>query len=147
MAQPKAAEDAVTRVKEEQPLVAGVDTPLLVEPGSPEWELLQQFREGKLRQEGPNRLPGYIEFGSEQHMELLGLRRVIKGIDDIPGMEPLTYEGYTLVDVSMHGPMASRQYLMFHLIAKVNELRAGKPPLPLNAQQPFIPIENRADFM
>ena len=144
MPQPKVntptAEEVVKQAAE-QAAPAGLDMPLLVEPGSPEWQLLQEFRAGRLRQEGPQRMPGYIAFGSEQHMELLGLREAIENVDT------LTFKGYALVDMAQYGPMASREYVMFNLMSKVNELQGGKPSIPANAPLPFVPLEKRAEFL
>ncbi len=140
MAQPKRT---VTEGEPDEiikPEVAAQDMPVIVEPGSPEWQLLQEFRSGRRRVEERPRNLDYVEWGSETHMQLLGLRWAVEG-------DMLVYEGYTLADPGAFGLLVSEQMLKFQLMSKVSELRSGKPPIPANAPLPFVPIEKRPQFV
>ena len=71
-----------------------------------------------------------VEFGSDDHAALLGLRKVEEGAGE------LEYEGWTLIDIGVHGPNATDRYLMNILRGKVNQL--SKPP-EMQSEDPRIP--------
>jgi hypothetical protein len=68
------------------------------------------------------KITNYIEHGSHQHMELLGLRKA--NPDDVP-----EFDGYALVDTTAFGPAARPEYLKEVLRQKVTEFKT-KPVMP-----------------
>ena len=65
----------------------------------------------------------YVEFGSDRHAMLLGLRKAEK--DD-----ELQRDGWTLEDLTAFGPAARPEYLREVLRQKVSALGSGPPPTP-----------------
>lgn len=90
----------------------------------------------------------YIEFGSEQHMALLGVAYVEKGEEG----QYITHQGasgklYRLVDevtgfVHFHDP---KQVAALTLRQKVGELEAGPPPVPASAPPLWTPEPVRGE--
>jgi len=64
-----------------------------------------------------------VEFGSDQHAGLLGLKKASE--DDVPQLD-----GWALIDVTVHGPAARPEYLREVLRQKVSTLQSGPPPTP-----------------
>lgn len=58
-----------------------------------------------------------IEHGSEDHAQLLGLRKAGKD-------EKYQYEGWTLIDITQWGPSATSDYINAQLIQRVNEFKS-----------------------
>jgi hypothetical protein len=69
-----------------------------------------------------NKVSNYIEFGSAEHAQFLGLRKAAP--DDIPEID-----GWTLVDMTAYGPQARPEFLKEILRQKVTELKT-KPVVP-----------------
>jgi len=68
----------------------------------------------------------YVEFGSDKHAMMLGLRKAGKS-------DSLELEGWTLEDLTAFGPQAmgdDMAYLREILRQKMNTLTSGPPPAP-----------------
>jgi len=75
----------------------------------------------------------YVEFGSREHAErVLGLRPATKEDKHQVG-------GWAFVDELQFGALARDEYIDAMLKSRVNELKAGPPPLPLNAKRMWQP--------
>ena len=62
----------------------------------------------------------YVAWGSEAHLELLGIRPV-RDDDDI------VHEGYALMDVTQFGPLATERYIRAVLVSRVSMLKQQPP--------------------
>jgi hypothetical protein len=67
----------------------------------------------------------YVEYGSDRHADLLGLRKATE--DD-----KLVKDGWTLADMTMFGPQATDDYMREVLRQKISELTTA-PPAPQSA--------------
>jgi len=75
------------------------------------------------RKPGPAGNYDYIEHGSDDHAQLIGLRKAEPG-------EELQLDGWTLDDRTAWGPQATESYIKEVLRQKVAEVKAGAPPMP-----------------
>ncbi len=66
--------------------------------------------------------PRIVKFGSEEHMEMLGLREANDN-------DAHQFEGYALVDVTQWGPLAREEYIQAQVELRVRELKT-KPEVP-----------------
>lgn len=73
----------------------------------------------------------YIPHGSEQHADLLSIRKALEGDEPV-------YKGYALADVTMYGPNATAAFLLNVLRQKVAELQA-RPSVPEGAPEMWVP--------
>lgn len=78
----------------------------------------------------------FVQHGSEQHAQLLGLRKAVKE-------DTLQYHSWTLQDFTIFGPNAREEFIKAQLISKVNELEnpptvpTGAPPMWTPTQKPL----------
>lgn len=76
----------------------------------------------------------YVEFGSDRHAMMLGLK-------EAPKDEELELKGWTLEDKTAWGPLAmanNMAYLREILRGKVSTLTSGPPPVP-QSEDPLAP--------
>ena len=73
----------------------------------------------------------YVPHGSDEHAELIGLRKA-------EADEELVVDGWTLADRTAWGPQATESYIKEVLRQKVAEVKAGKPPTP-QSEDPWAP--------
>ena len=85
----------------------------------------------RTRKPGPAGNVDYVPHGSEQHAELIGLRKAEDG-------EELQLDGWTLADRTAWGPQATESYIKEVLRQKVVEWKKGAPPKP-QSEDPFAP--------
>jgi hypothetical protein len=76
----------------------------------------------------PTERADYIEFGSSQHAELLGLRKAAE--DD-----RVQFDGFSLQDLTAFGPAARPEFIAEVLRQKVTSLKSGGPPAVQSADQ------------
>ena len=89
---------------------------------------------GKGRKKSKKARPDYVEFGSDEHRDHIGLRKA-EPADEI------TFEGFALVDPTQFGLTATKTALMTVLRQRVGELRSGGPPKPQSKD------ENKPNFL
>ena len=88
-------------------------------------------KRGRVQNPAEPKQRDYIPHGSEQHAQLLGIRKAEEG--DSP-----TFKGYALVDMTTWGPNATEAFLLNVLRQKVAEL-GSKPQVPEDAPEMWVP--------
>jgi hypothetical protein len=78
-------------------------------------------KKNEARKVGPAGNLDYVEWGSERHVALLGLRKADEG-------DEIQHEGFALVDMTAYGVQATPAYLKEILHQKVSTLNT--PPTP-----------------
>jgi hypothetical protein len=80
----------------------------------------------------------YIAFGSQEHANLLGLRKAEQG--DTP-----VWKTWTLVDITMWGPNVTELFLLNQLKQRVNEFEHAPDPKPEGAPPRWEPQPAESD--